>query len=421
MSLRIAATDLNGQFRGKRLPASAVGKRANMPLSVMNLDIEGSDIEGSALVFATGDQDGVLVPWSDPVPLPWLGGAAVLQPAMMTVDGQTPFAGDARQALIDVLAGFDRQGLTVIAACELEFYLLDAEGNFAPAMNPTTGRRLAETGILSLREMDGFAAFFDEIESGAAAMGLADLTITGEAGVGQFEVTLSHGPALKAADDVVLLKELIKGTARRHDMAATFMAKPFPNESGNGLHTHFSVLDADGQNVFLDQSSLHAAIAGCLDHFTASTLIFAPHINSYARFVEAAHAPTSATWGHDNRTVAVRIPAGPPAATRIEHRVAGGDVNPYLLYAAIFGAALHGMTRKLTPPPATTGNAYDQTGAAKLHPDWSSAIDGFADADWTGIFPPLLVENLLATKRQEQRLFSTYSDTQILWKLVEIV
>ncbi|MGB1234686.1 MAG: glutamine synthetase family protein [Planktomarina sp.] len=418
MSLRIAAIDLNGQFRGKRVPASHVGKPANMPLSAMNLDIEGADIEDSPLVFATGDQDGVLVPWSDPIPLPWLGRGAKLQPAMMTVDGVAPFAGDPRQALVDILDRFAAIGQTVIAACELEFYLLEEDGNFAAPINPQTGRRLAETSILSLREMDGFAAFFDAIETSAKAMGLNDLIITAEAGVGQFEVTLSHGPALKAADDAVLLKELIKGTARAQGMAATFMAKPFLSEAGNGMHTHFSVEDADGQNVFLQDNQLHAAVAGCLDHFTASTLIFAPHTNSYARFVESAHAPTSATWGHDNRTVAVRIPKGAP---RVEHRVAGADVNPYLLYTAIFGAALHGMDRKLPPPPATTGNAYDRTDATRLTSTWGEAIVAFGAASWDGIFPPLLIENLIATKQQELKLFSDYSDTQTLWKLVEVV
>ncbi|MEO0356720.1 MAG: glutamine synthetase family protein [Pseudomonadota bacterium] len=419
MSLRIATVDLNGQFRGKRVPDAAVGKRANMPLSVLNLDIEGADIDGSPLVFATGDQDGVLVPYCDPVPLPWLG-AARLQPAMTTTDGTTPFAGDPRQALVAVLDHYAARGQQVIAACELEFYLLEADAAFAPALNPVTGRRLAETSILSLREMDGFDAFFTDVEHGAQAMGLADLTITGEAGIGQFEVTLAHGPALKAADDVVLLKELIKGTARTHGMAATFMAKPFPTESGNGLHTHFSVLNGD-RNVLTDAATLGAAVAGCLDHFTQSTLIFAPFGNSFARFVDAAHAPTSATWGYDNRTVALRIPAGPPAATRIEHRVAGGDVNPYLLFATIFGAALDGMTRGAKPADPTDGNAYAQSGADRLYPSLDTAITGFQAASWDGIFPPLLVENLAMTKRQEHTRFQTYSDTDTLWKLGESV
>lgn len=420
MSLRIAAVDLNGQFRGKRVPSHAVGKRANMPLSVLNVDIEGADIQGSPLVFATGDQDGILVPYRDPLPLPWLGNTALLQPAMMTTDGDAGFAGDPRQALIAVLDRYAASGRSVIAACELEFYLLEADGAMAPALNPVTGRRLSKTSILSIREMDGFNAFFDDIEQGAAAMGIADLTITAEAGVGQFEVTLAHGPALQAADDVVLLKELIKGTARAHGMAATFMAKPFPSESGNGLHTHFSVLEGD-QNIFTDAPTLQSAVAGCLDHFTASTLIFAPYSNSYARFVNSAHAPTSATWGHDNRTVAVRIPAGSASATRLEHRVAGGDVNPYLLYAAIFGAALQGMDRNLVPPDPVTGNAYEQTGTTQVSPSLETAIADFSTGRWDDIFPPLLVENLIATKQQELRLFGAYSDTEALWKLVETV
>ncbi|MGV6839233.1 MAG: glutamine synthetase family protein [Planktomarina sp.] len=422
MSLRVAAVDLNGQFRGKRIPDGASGKRMHLPLSILNVDIEGSDVEGSPLVFATGDQDGIMAPWSrGSVPLPWLGQNARLQPCMLLRADGTPFEGDPRQALKAVLDRFAAKGMQVIAASELEFYLLEENGNLAPAVNPTTGRRMTGTQTLSLRALDGFSAFFDAVETAGQAMGLEGLTITSEGGVGQFEVTLGHTDALKAADDVVLLKEMIKGTARQHKMTATFMAKPFADEPGNGLHTHFSILDGTGENIFTHDAQLHAAIAGCMDHFTASTLIFAPHSNSYARFVADAHAPTSASWGEDNRTVALRIPASSPSNRRLEHRVAGGDVNPYLVYAAVFGAALDGLDQNAVPPAMTTGNAYDQTGAALLHPTWQTAISGFSDASWTGIFPPLLVENYLGTKRQEAQLFAGYSDTQALWRLLETV
>ena len=227
MSIRIAAVDLNGQLRGKRVSRAARGKPVRLPLSVLNVDIEGADIDGSPLVFDSGDQDGVLYPVAeDPVPLPWLNAAAGLQLCTLHHEDGTPFAGDPRAALQRVLARYAAQGWQVRAGVEVEFYLLDQHGNFAAPLNPKTQRGLRGAEILSLRETDGFEAFFNDIETGAAAMGLPDLTITCEAGVGQFEVTMDHAPALTMADATLLLKELIKGTALTHTMTASFMAKP---------------------------------------------------------------------------------------------------------------------------------------------------------------------------------------------------
>jgi len=283
-----------------------------------------------------------------------------------------PFEGDPRIALSNVLDRYARHGWQVIAACELEFFLLEDGGNLVPPVNPKTGRRLTGTEILSLRELDGFT----------------------EAGVGQFEVTMTHGPALHIADHVILLKELIKGTARNHGMAATFMAKPFSQESGNGLHTHFSVINQAGENIFCNQTMLQSAVAGCLEAFEASTLLFAPYTNSFERFVAGAHAPTAATWGYENRTVALRIPSGPAAARRIEHRVAGGDANPYLLFAAIFGAALEGIERKAVPLAPIEGNAYEHPAHLPgLLPDLSAAIEGLEAPLLKQFMPPLILEN----------------------------
>lgn len=420
-STRVAAADLNGQFRGKRVSAAMANKQFQMPLSALNVDIFGADIDGSPLVFESGDQDGILVPTDrGSVPLPWVAGDATLIPCTMFCDPDTPFMGDPRHTLSSILDRFAANDLTVIAACELEFYLLEDGGNLAPPINPKTQKRLSGTEILSLRELDHFDAFFNDVVDGADAMGLGDLVITDEAGVGQFEVTMTHGPASRAADDVVLLKELIKGVARNHGMAATFLAKPFTSESGNGLHTHFSVLDGAGQNVFEDTATLEAAIAGCLNAFQASTIFFAPHANSYARFVEGAHAPINATWGYDNRTVALRVPNGAP---RIEHRVSGGDVNPYLMFAAIFGAALQGMDAGEPPTqPAISGNAYDAPATQPgLHTTWDAAIAGLDTPQLTGIFDPLLLENLKMTKQQELALFAKMSDHDALLATLEAV
>jgi glutamine synthetase len=420
-SLRIAAVDLNGQLRGKRVATDMAAKQMRMPLSVLNIDIFGADIEGSPLIFKSGDQDGIMEPVGrEPIPLPWVAGDALLDLRVMYNEDGTPFKGDPRIALTNVLDRFLGKGWQVIAACELEFFLLEDGGNLTPPINPKTGRRLSSTEILSMRELDGFDAFFNDVTEGARVMGLGNLTITGEAGIGQFEVTMAHGPALHIADNVILLKELIKGTARNHKMAATFMAKPFPAESGNGLHTHFSVLNAVGKNIFCNEALLESAVAGCLQTFEASTLFFAPYANSFERFVTGAHAPTSATWGYENRTVAVRIPGGPTAAKRIEHRVAGGDANPYLMFAAIFGAALEGIEVCAKPPTPITGNAYTQPAVMPgLLPNLTAAINGLDNPLLTKFMPAMILENLAATKTQEHDLFEKMSDHEALLALVD--
>jgi glutamine synthetase len=192
------------------------------------------------------------------------------------------------------------------------------------------------------------------------------------------------------------------------------MAKPYPDYSGNGLHTHFSILDRDGRNIFDNggpegTERLRNAVAGCLAAMHDLTLIFAPHANSYERLIPEAHAPNQICWAYENRTSAIRIPSGNPVARRIEHRVAGGDVNPYLMLAAILGAALIGIEERLTPPAPITGNAYALD--LPLLPDtWAAAIDVFEkSATVRRIFPEELIRNLVMTKRQELRYMDELS------------
>lgn len=416
-TIRVAVCDLNGQMRGKRLPGDHAARldagAVRMPLSALNLDITGADIEDSPLVFETGDADGVLRPTGrGPVPLPWLDVAQPLVPMAMHLDTGAAFDGDPRHALAAVLDRYGARGWRVEAATEMEFTLVDDSGDaLAPVRNPQTGRRSTAPGTLSMNHMDAFDGFLSALYEGCAAMGIPVQTITSEAGIGQFEVTLNHQEALRAADDSWLFKALVRGLARRQGMAATFMAKPFAEDAGNGLHMHFSVLDATGHNVFNDggprgTAVLGSAVAGCLAAMTATTLIFAPHANSYARLVPGAHAPTAVCWAYENRTVALRIPGGAPAARRIEHRVAGGDINPYLMFAAVLGAAIIGIEDGLSPPAPVTGNAYAQD-LPQLASSWAEAVDLFeADSSVARIFSTGLIRNLVLTKRQEMRLMS---------------
>ena len=425
-TFRIAACDLNGVMRGKRLPALDYPKLATdqirMPLSALNVDIWGCDIAESPLVFESGDADGFLRPTErGPLPMPWLTQSSMLVPMWMFNEDGTPFSGDPRHALAQVLDRYTKCGWQVIAATELEFYLVDDSGSsLLPVVNPTNKSRLSASDTLSLQQLDDFDAFFSDLYQSCDTLGIAAQAATSECGVGQFEMSISHCDAMRMADDTWLFKTLVKGLARKHGMAATFMAKPFMHDAGNGLHIHFSVLDEDGRNIFDDGSDsgskfLSRAVAGCLSSMQASTLAFAPYENSYLRLVPDAHAPTSICWAHENRTSAIRIPAGNPKARRIEHRVAGGDINPFLMMSLVLGAAMVGIEDEMIPPEPISGNAYDQT-LDQLAPDLAKAISSFEnDPVVARILPGPLIENLSLTKQQEAITFASISADQH-WK-----
>ncbi len=412
-TIRVAAADLNGQARGKRIPARFAEKLATegtrFPFSVLNLDIWGEDIEDSPLVFESGDADGILKPTERGfMPMPWLEAPTALLPIWMFHEDGRPYEGDPRQVLAAVVNRYAALGLTPVVAMELEFFLIDDSGKTLQVPpSPRSGKRRKASEILSIRALDAFDTFFTDLYDACEAMDIPGDTASSEAGLGQFEINLMHQEdALRAADDAWLFKMLVKGLARRHGFAASFMAKPYPEYSGNGLHTHFSVIDRDGNNVFSNggpegSEMLRHAVAGCLHAMHDSTLVFAPHANSYERLVPDAHAPNAICWAYENRTSAIRIPSGSPSARRIEHRTAGGDVNPYLMLAAILGAALIGIEDKMTPPPPITGNAY-ALDLPIIPSTWAEAITAFEKSTiMPRIFSRELIRNYVMTKRQE--------------------
>lgn len=412
-TIRVAAADLNGIARGKRIPARFAEKvikdGTRFPFSVMNLDIWGEDIEDSPLVFETGDVDGVLMPTERGfMPMPWLEAPTALLPIWMFHQDGRPYEGDPRQVLAGVLSRYRALGLTPVVATELEFFLIDDSGRtLRVPPSPRSGKRRTGGETLSLRALDAFDQFFTALYDACEEMDIPADTAISEAGPGQFEINMMHqDDALKAADDAWLFKMLVKGLARNHGFAASFMAKPYDQWSGNGMHMHFSVLDREGRNIFDDGTAegsltLRHAVGGCLAALPGSTLIFAPHENSFDRLVPDAHAPTGIGWAYENRTAALRIPASGPAARRIEHRVAGGDVNPYLSIAAVLGAALIGVEERIMPPPPVVGNAYAQN-LSQLPTTWEGALETFGTCPYIQrIFPAELVENFKMTKRQE--------------------
>ncbi len=363
--------DCNGVMRGKWVPRQKVEKvfagDLKLPRTVMSLDIWGRDV--AELVFATGDDDGICLPIEGTLlPAPWSPGGEHGQMLMsMYLPDGTPFPGDPSHVLAEVVKRFHEQGWRPVVAAELEFCLVSKEGNLPRHTCPTPDGDDPVGG--NSYSLDALARHREMLEEIRLSCEVQDLPFDGlvkESAPSQYELNMQHSDdPLRAARQVLMMKRLVKGVAAKHGLVASFMAKPFAGESGNGMHVHCSVLDENGANIFNDGSEkgtplLQQAIGGCLNYMADSMAIFAPNYNSYRRFQKGCHAPTYPCWGYENRTVALRVPAGNPAARRLEHRVAGADANPYLLFAVILAGVLEGINENLSPGDPVDGDGYAQ-------------------------------------------------------------
>jgi glutamine synthetase len=419
----IVFTALSGVPRGKRLRRGelmAVYDNGRfLPGSVLVCDVTGRDVEATGLVWEDGDADRLA--WPAPgtlVPAPWLGeDTGQVLTSMYELDG-TPNDLDPRHVLTRVVDRFAAEGLTPVVACELEYYLVDParEANAAPRLAaPRNGLPPTQHGVYGLRELEDFAPFLRELWSTADAQGVPLEAAISEYAPGQIELTLRHGPdALRAADEALMYKRLAKGVAARHGLEATFMAKPFAEHAGSGLHLHVSVLNKAGENIFAAAAPAGApplahAVGGLKALLGESMAIFAPNANSYRRFRPNSYAPVAPTWGVNNRTVSLRVPAGPPASRHIEHRVAGADANPYLALAALLAGVHHGLTGRIGPGPAVEGDGYAAAAASseRLPAHWYAAVDQFAGSEVLKDYLGARFVDMFATvKRAEQDRFN---------------
>ena len=382
--------DMNGLLRGKRISRSALEKiyadGVCLPMSLIATDITGNTVEETGLGYAIGDEDRICRPVPGTLrPIPWQPRPmAQLLLAMEDADGGV-FEANPREVLKRVLARFDALGLRPVVAVELEFYLLDGEcgqdGRPRTSINPATGARNATTQVYYMQDLDDYQEFTDAVADACRAQQIPADTAVAEYAPGQFEINLKHrDDALLACDDALYLKRAIKAIAGQQGLLASFMAKPFVDQAGSGMHIHASILDRDGNNILActpeaPADALRHAVAGLQASSRDCMLLFAPHANSYRRFVLNAFVPLNDCWGFNNRTVAMRIPHSDPANTRIEHRIAGADANPYLVTAAVLAGILRGLEEKGDPGPPIVGNAYEQTEARALF--WRDTIADF--------------------------------------------
>ncbi|MBF8292725.1 MAG: gamma-glutamylputrescine synthetase [Steroidobacteraceae bacterium] len=383
--------DLCGILRGKRMDiadlSTVYDKGMYLPGSMFALDVMGGTIQATGLGFDEGDADRPCVPVPGSLfASSWLGpSVAQLQVQMLDHD-ERPFFGDPRHVLDTVLERYASRGWRPVVAIELEFYFVDPErtpaGHAQPPPSHLTGRREHRTQINSMADLDSVSDILSEIAATCAEQNVPTGTALAEYGPSQWEVNLRHVPdARLACDQAIRFKRIVKGVALRHGLEATFMAKPYEDMAGSGMHMHVSVLDETCQNIFastdvLGNDLMKQAAAGLIATMADGMAVFAPNANSYRRLRPEAYVPTHATWGHNNRGVAVRVPVSGPEDRRLEHRVAGADANPYLLTAVVLAGMLHGIEKKIPAPAALTGNAYTQRSTApRLPTDWPTALD----------------------------------------------
>jgi glutamine synthetase len=299
-------------------------------------------------------------------------------------------------------------------AVELEFYLLDqqvdANGRPQPARQ-MNGVRPQAPQVYGVSELEQQQAFLDDLYAACEVQGLPVRTAISEYAPGQLELTLEHRfDALQAVDEGVRYKRLVKGVANKHGLQACFMAKPFGDQAGSGLHLHVSLADAQGNNLYASEDPegtplLRHSIGGMMDSLLDSLAIFCPNANSFRRFQANSYAPLAKSWGVNNRTVSFRVPGGPAVSRHIEHRICGADANPYLAAAAVLAGIHQGIRQQIDPGPAIHGNGYAQA-KEFLPTDWHTALLALEQSGWAkDALGEDFLKVFLAIKRHEYQTF----------------
>ncbi len=360
--------DLAGVARGKAMPGPKFARQSHfyLPNSIFFQTITGDWADKVAEGFTEPDM--ILTPdFSTALPAPWTADCTLQ--VIHDIDDQNgrpvPFA--PRNVLKRVVELYNARGWQPIVAPEMEFYLvapnIDPAREIEPPMG-RSGRRAAARQAYSMSAVDEYGPVIDDIYDFAEAMGLEIDGILQEGGAGQIELNLRHGDPLHLADEMFYFKRMIREAALRHNMYATFMAKPIEGEPGSAMHIHHSVVDIEtDKNIFSDADGketpefLHF-IGGMQRNMPAVVALLAPYVNSYRRYVPDFAAPINLHWGRDNRTTGLRVPISDPASRRVENRLPGMDCNPYLGIAASLATGYLGLLEGKGPSPEFSGDAY---------------------------------------------------------------
>jgi glutamine synthetase len=389
----VALTDMQGRLQGKRVHApffvdEVLGHGTEGCNYLLAVDVDMNTVDGYRMSsWHTGYGDFVMRPdLSTLRRTPWHPGSALLLADVVWEDG-SDVAASPRQILRRQLDRLDRAGMAAFVGTELEFIVFNdtyEEAWLSGYRDLTPGNLYnVDYSILGGGRVE---PLLRRIRLGMAGAGMTVESAKGECNFGQHEIAFRYTDALATCDNHVIYKTGAKEIASQEDMAITFMAK-FNEREGNSCHIHLSFRGNDGAFVLADGEAPdglsplgRSFIAGQMEHMAELTLMFAPNINSYKRFVEGSFAPTAIKWGHDNRTCAFRL-VGHGASLRLENRIPGGDVNPYLAVSAMVAAALDGIERSLPLEPAFEGNAY-AADAARVPDNLTDALAAWEGSQW---------------------------------------
>lgn len=360
--------DGNGITRSLRAPIAQMDAMLkngiNWPFSLFAMRYDGVVVEETGVGVRQGDPDGICLPIERTLSkTPWRKGGMQAVFVMQDTDGNAHYA-DPRNVLKQAARRFADYQTKPVAAAEMEFYLQPAD-KAQPAQWAQATNDNAMPELYSAEPLARNGAFLDMLAESMTAANVKSGAVISEYGAGQMEVNLHHRNAEDACLDGLLLRYLVRRCADAHQMRATFLAKARAGCSGSGMHFHLSFADDGGGYLFADDAKLQNAIGGVLLTMREGMAFFAPFANSYRRLIPGGYAPTTTSWGRENRAAAVRVPmANADDDKRIEFRMAGADANPYLVLAVVLSAVHYGLQNKTTPPPEQQGGIDKATKAA---------------------------------------------------------
>ena len=396
-TLELLVPDMNGIIRGKRINVDEADtlyeNGLNFPAATHLLDSSGNVIDDLVLGTDDGDPDFTARPVENSlVMVPWLDNPTAQAIITLVDRDNEPYASESRNILKKTVAILNEQGLYPTVAVELEFYLIhDPDAlSISPRYGPVPGTTLLQAGpqVYSLEDLRELDPFFNQLQANCKLQEIPVGTTISEFSTGQFEVNLHHvDDPLLAADHAILLRRAVRETAKSFGLGATFMAKPFMETAGSGMHIHISLQDSDGNNLFnADENdatgfntNLQYAVGGLAETMAEGMAIFCPNANSYRRFQPGFFAPITPNWGPNHRNLSIRIPLSDNKNIRIEHRASGADANPYLVMACVLAGIHYGLINKITPPAMIAeGEVIDPE--ITLPVKWDKALDAFEKA-----------------------------------------
>ncbi len=399
--------DLNGIMRGKRIPSThwdTICEGGNaLSIALFAIDMTSDVWDTPYVNFDNGYPDMHMFPETQPMELPWEPGVAFCLGRAEGMDHK-PVPIDPRNALVKQVERAEAMGFKVNVGTELEFHLLDPE---------TRQPRDKGIQVYSMARAAELEHVLGPIRQLINEAGIPIEQSNPEYAPGQVEVNIRYGEALLSADRVVMFRSLVKQLAAAHGYLATFMAKPFFDQSGNGFHTHYS-LWRDDRNAFSDNGKLSGAgrhfVAGLQKRMAETALCGAMTPNAYRRRQPYSFCPINTSWGVDNRTVGIRIIEGNDNAVRAEKRDASADCNPYFLIAAELAAGLDGIEQGLEPSEICTGNAYEEADAEPIPTDIRDAVARAKESEFLG---SVLGEDLHTLMLQQAEREIGFFDEQV--------